>query len=105
MQFLRMKTALLVCIFLSFLFSLYSFESKALNGIPISSIRISGLYNYKESYIKNKLQSKENKPYSASILNRDLKRLYRTKRFYNIAVYSEIKEGQLSLNLICKERD
>ncbi|MCB1159529.1 MAG: hypothetical protein KDK45_18660, partial [Leptospiraceae bacterium] len=104
MQFLRMKTALLVCIFLSFLFSLYSFESKALNGIPISSIRISGLYNYKESYIKNKLQSKENKPYSASILNRDLKRLYRTKRFYNIAVYSEIKEGQLSLNLICKEK-
>ena len=75
-----------------------------LDGTPIRQIRVLGLERIDESYVRNRIRTKEGQPYSQDQVQRDRAALLRTARFIDVRAEPGLADGQVNLTITVAEK-
>jgi outer membrane protein insertion porin family len=74
------------------------------DGLMIRELGIAGLKRIEESYVRNQVRTRVGQPYSQDQVQRDVGRLLRTGRFFNVTAEPKLVDGQVNLTFILSEK-
>lgn len=74
------------------------------DNITVAQVRIEGLEQIDEAYVRNQIRTEAGQPYSQDQIQRDRSRLLRTGRFYDVQAEPELVDGEVMVTFSVIER-